>query len=212
MFRFGLAALVVALVASAGSANAQYGQPGGSYLRSCRDISFDGANLMATCRGMGGGSVTTILDTRACARPDVNNDNGRLTCSTRNGGSIAGREVRQRNRDEWNGGGRPGYGSDGYRPRNNWGEEDYGAPQRPRNSWGDNDYGAPQRPRGNNWGGPPAPGGSYTRSCRIESFDGTILTALCRTTDDETVRSRLDVGRCGRGDIGNNNGRLVCSR
>jgi hypothetical protein len=201
MIRFGLATLLVAFVASTGTASAQY-QPGGSYLRTCRDISFDGANLMATCRAPNGNGVTTVLDTRACApRAEVNNDYGRLVCAGRGGGTVAGREMRQPPRGNGWDNGRSDNGWQGDRPRRNNGyEDDWGGQQRR------------QPPvREHNWGGPQAPGGSYLRTCRVESFDGVILTARCRDTDGEMARSRIDVRQC-RGDIGNQDGRLNCSR
>ena len=56
------------------------------------------------------------------------------------------------------------------------------------------------------------PPGSYLRSCRDVRMRGDSLVALCRRIDRRWQPSRLDdVRRC-VGDIGNDNGTLVCNR
>jgi len=53
--------------------------PGGSYLKSCRDVSRRGDRLVATCRTTRGDYRRTELDLDRC-RGGVANINGRLVC------------------------------------------------------------------------------------------------------------------------------------
>lgn len=53
-------------------------QPRGSFVQSCTDIQQDGAYLEASCRGRGGGYLTSRIDTRMCR--SIGNRNGRLIC------------------------------------------------------------------------------------------------------------------------------------
>jgi len=59
-------------------------------------------------------------------------------------------------------------------------------------------------------GGGNIPGGSYAQSCSDISVRGGRLYAECRDTRRGTQTSSLDIGACGGGDIGNDNGLLVC--
>jgi hypothetical protein len=54
------------------------------------------------------------------------------------------------------------------------------------------------------------PPGSYQESCGDIRMQGSTLTAMCRTVDGRGRPTALNIARC-VGDIGNNNGRLVCS-
>lgn len=54
------------------------------------------------------------------------------------------------------------------------------------------------------------PLGSYSQSCSQISFDNGRLTAQCQDTRGGTRRSTLDAAQCGRTDIANDNGILVC--
>jgi CVNH domain len=55
------------------------------------------------------------------------------------------------------------------------------------------------------------PAGSYRDSCRDIRMQGSVLTALCRRAGGRgEQRSALNVEHC-VGDIGNNNGNLVCN-
>ena len=55
------------------------------------------------------------------------------------------------------------------------------------------------------------PPGSYRESCRDIRMQGPILTALCRRAHGHGEElTALDVAHC-VGDIGNNNGNLVCN-
>jgi hypothetical protein len=56
------------------------------------------------------------------------------------------------------------------------------------------------------------PRGSYLRSCTDVHMRGGALVATCRRADGRMQRTVLEnVRRC-VGDIGNQNGRLVCNR
>ena len=88
---FSLACLAV-LVSSA----AAMAQPRGTYMRTCRDISFDGDRLAATCQGAFGQWNRSRLSLRGC-RGDISNEGGQLSCER--GGY---------------GGGRRGYDDGGY--------------------------------------------------------------------------------------------------
>ena len=56
------------------------------------------------------------------------------------------------------------------------------------------------------------PGGSYLASCRDVRMRGDALLALCRRIDGRMQRSILPDVRSCVGDIGNQNGMLVCNR
>ncbi|MFT4028062.1 MAG: CVNH domain-containing protein [Novosphingobium sp.] len=62
---------------------------------------------------------------------------------------------------------------------------------------------------GGNWNG--LPDGSWRESCRYPQTRGGYLSAECRTTYDRWVRTSIDTNRC-RGNVANNDGRLVCER
>jgi hypothetical protein len=54
------------------------------------------------------------------------------------------------------------------------------------------------------------PPGSYRESCREIRMQGRTLSAICRTARGREQLTALDISRC-VGDIGNNNGNLVCN-
>jgi hypothetical protein len=56
------------------------------------------------------------------------------------------------------------------------------------------------------------PGGSYLASCRDVRMRGDTLLALCRRIDGGVQRALLPDVRSCVGDIGNQNGVLVCNR
>lgn len=59
-------------------------------------------------------------------------------------------------------------------------------------------------------GGGNVPGGSYTQSCSDISTRGGQLFAECRDTRRGSRVSSLDISACGRSDIANDDGLLVC--
>lgn len=62
---------------------------------------------------------------------------------------------------------------------------------------------------------PPAaaqPRGSYLRSCRDVAMRGDSLLAVCRRINGRWQPTRLDRVRGCIGDIGNDDGNLVCNR
>ncbi|HRD30042.1 MAG TPA: beta/gamma crystallin-related protein, partial [Caulobacter sp.] len=76
--------------------------PGGSYQRSCRDITAFNGRLYARCQTPGGGFVDSEVYYRACAQGRVENVDGRLQCEGWSGGGGYG------------GPGGPGPGPGGY--------------------------------------------------------------------------------------------------
>jgi hypothetical protein len=90
----GLAAGLFALAAPALAAPAWNGAydelPGGSYQRSCRDLTAFNGRLYARCQGAGGGMFDSEINFRACARGRVENINGRLQCEGGTGGGVGG--------------------------------------------------------------------------------------------------------------------------
>lgn len=55
------------------------------------------------------------------------------------------------------------------------------------------------------------PAGSYEKTCRKVTFDGTTLRATCITQDEHIAPALLDVTGC-RDDIRNMDGELTCSK
>jgi hypothetical protein len=53
--------------------------------------------------------------------------------------------------------------------------------------------------------------GSYRATCTEVRQRGPILEAYCQDRRGELRPTRLDIRDCGRGDVANQNGRLVCS-
>ena len=63
---------------------------------------------------------------------------------------------------------------------------------------------------GGGWENGRTPQGSYTGSCNNISVRGDQLTATCRDMRRNERTSTLNISRCGRADISNDNGLLVC--
>lgn len=78
--RIIIAALMALMLSGlAGAAHAQV--PRGSYLRSCTDVRMRGDDLMAVCRGGGGGMRRTVLPDVGRCVGDIGNQNGMLVCN-----------------------------------------------------------------------------------------------------------------------------------
>lgn len=79
-------------------------------------------------------------------------------------------------------------------------------------------YGGP--PPGGGYDRPPPPGhgggggggarGSFRRTCQNIREDGPIVSADCPTVRGDYRQTSIDIRSCGRGRLGNNNGRLFC--
>ena len=67
-----------------------------------------------------------------------------------------------------------------------------------------------QRQFGDRRGRSDTPGGSYMQSCGEARLQGSTLTAICQGSRGNRFETALDVNRCGRSDIVNNNGTLQC--
>jgi hypothetical protein len=62
---------------------------------------------------------------------------------------------------------------------------------------------------GGSWSG--IPGGSYQQSCTNARMNGSVLVANCTNDGGRSVRSFLDMSRCGRSDdVANIDGQLRC--
>ncbi|MEW5729937.1 MAG: CVNH domain-containing protein [Pseudomonadota bacterium] len=55
------------------------------------------------------------------------------------------------------------------------------------------------------------PAGSYQKTCSNIGFDGTTLTASCRTMGGQMVQTSLQFPQSCIGDVGNINGILACT-
>ncbi|RDJ20442.1 hypothetical protein DWF00_04555 [Bosea caraganae] len=53
--------------------------------------------------------------------------------------------------------------------------------------------------------------GSYRATCTDVRQRGPILEAVCQNRFGQFTPTRLDIRSCGYGDVGNQNGRLVCA-
>lgn len=56
------------------------------------------------------------------------------------------------------------------------------------------------------------PGGSYLRSCGEARREGSTLVAVCRGNRGARFETSIDLSRCGRSEVGNNNGNLQCGQ
>lgn len=70
---------------------------------------------------------------------------------------------------------------------------------------------APSAANAQRGGNDRAPSGTYERSCNSISVSGGRLYATCRDIGRNQRASSLDLSRCGRSDIANDNGLLVCA-
>jgi hypothetical protein len=103
---------VVVMLELAAPAAAQ--APRGTYMRTCRNIQFDGQRLSAVCEDISGRGRPTDLYVDECQGP-INNSNGQLTCP---GGGGGGGGYRPPPRVDGGYGGGRGYG--GGLPPGSW--------------------------------------------------------------------------------------------
>ena len=54
------------------------------------------------------------------------------------------------------------------------------------------------------------PNGSWQKSCKNGTLNGSILTATCPDTSGHSITSSLDLNTCAPGDVFNNLGHLGC--
>jgi hypothetical protein len=157
--------------------------PRGSYKDTCRNAHIEGSNLVAECKTVDGQWHRTTLDDYRRCDGDISNNDGRLRCQ-RDGNDQTGRDDGDRGR------------GDGDRGR---GDAD-GPGDRGPGDRGDWDRAGWQPP------------GSYQETCRRIKVERGDLEADCRTRSGSWRHSELDNARDCRGDIANDNGRLVCTR
>jgi len=193
------------------------GLPAGDYTQTCHDIRTNGTVLEARCRRSDGGWRTTSIDYRRCRGP-IANDDGNLRCpesgyrqswsgippgdyahtcqDIRSNGTVL--EARCQKQDG------------GWRTN----VFDYSGCQGDvvnddgRLRCGDGSGGGTARPGGN----AAIPSGSYSQSCDNIRAYGDRLNARCQTNDGGWNNTSLDHYDDCRGEIVNDDGRLVCRR
>ena len=84
----GMMALALPAVAAPPWSGTYDELPGGSYQRSCRELTAFNGRLYARCQTSVGSLVDSEINYRACARGRVENINGRLQCES--GGGYGG--------------------------------------------------------------------------------------------------------------------------
>ncbi len=200
----------VILAFTVGAPGPAFAQPSGSYGASCRVVSASGGMLTAQCADIHGGSHTSTIPYTRC-HGDIGNNNGVLVCNgavaTEGGGPGYGG-----GRGPDYGGGGPGYGG-GRGPDYGGGGPGYGGGRGPDYGGGGTGYGGGggwDHGGGGGWGYGGRPGGSYTASCGNITVSNGMLTAQCTDMRGRERSSRIAYRRC-RGDIGNNNGILMCN-
>lgn len=207
------------------------GTPQGSYGDTCRNAHIDGDTLVAECRTSGGDWRRTSLDNYRQCRGDIANNDGGLRCQR----GDEGRGGRG-NEDRGDGGPQGSYRDscrnihidgndlvaecrtrdgdwrrtslDNYRECRGDISNDDG---RLRCQRADEDRGGRGSDDRGGYGGGYEPPGSYAQTCRNIRAEHGDLEADCRTRYGEWRHSSLDNFRDCRGDIANDNGRLVCS-
>jgi hypothetical protein len=189
----------------AGSGNAG-NLPSGSWRDSCRNAYRQGGGLYAQCQAANGQWRDASLDLNRCPRGPVGNDNGQLFCEgAGNAGNLPSGSWRDSCRN-------------GYRQ----GGDLYAECQAAHGRWRDASLDlnrCPHGPVGNDNGqlfcegagnAGNLPGGSWRDSCRNGNRQGAQLYAQCRAANGKWRDASLDLGRCPRGLVGNDNGRLFC--
>lgn len=103
---------LILAVASPAEAQSRGGSaPRGSYAQSCTNAYVSQGRLYAECRDRQGRERTSSIEVSRCARSDISNDNGLLTCYNQRGQFE--RDDRDRNDDyRPNRPGQGGYGND----------------------------------------------------------------------------------------------------
>mgnify|MGYP001291939545 CR=1 FL=1 len=197
------------ILACAGITMPAEAQVPGSYLNSCRNITYKHlgtpkARIVADCQRRDGSWKPTKLDIADC-RGDIANDNGNLVCIRGGGGGFGPLP-----RGSWKMSCRDGRMVDGMLIANC---------QKRNGKWtlssiridkcrGDiaNDNGRLVCDRGREWQLPP---GSWKMSCRDATVVGNRLYADCRRMNGKWRETEIRLDRC-RGPIANMDGRLVC--
>jgi hypothetical protein len=182
-----------------------YGRmPGGSWSQTCRNGNIQNGQLYASCQKTNGKWKDSSIDYRSCRDNQVANNDGRLVCQNDMGSAMPGGSWSQtcRNGNTQNG-------------------QLYASCQRMNGGWRDSsiDYRRCQNNQvANDDGrlvcqsdvGYGTPGGSWTRSCRNGNVQNGQLYATCQKMNGNWKDSSLDLSRCPRGPVGNNDGRLYC--
>ena len=168
-----------------GYGDRQNGLPSGGYAQTCQDIRINGNTLEARCQTRDGNWNQTSLQNFNQCTSQIENDNGRLVCTSGNNNG------------------------EGYRPGDQQGDRhDNGQGYRQGDQQGDRHdngqgYGHDQQNG--------APYGGYTQTCQNIRTSGTTLLANCQKRNGKWKQSSLhNFNQCSQ--IENNNGKLVCNR
>jgi len=193
--------------------------PRGSYRETCRDIRVRGDSLSARCQTINGGWNRTGLNDIGRCIGEIVNDDGNLRCGRRpwqargsfvetcspiyvNGDTLRARCQTRDGRWVWTGlndadACREGIVNIDGQLRCGGGDRDYDH-DRDRDHDHDRDRDIPR--------------GGYMQTCRNIERRGDTLHAECQMRDGRWIWSDLnDIDRC-RGEINNDDGRLVCPR
>jgi CVNH domain len=212
----------VAIIAPvvADDAKAPDAQWGGSYARTCSDISVDkNGRLSATCRRMDGKSNRTNITHKECPSHKAANIDGKLVCEAQ---ANAGNNGNGGNSDSgrWQGSFKQScrdfsVNSDGTltatcQARNGTWRPSSLARVNCTTNRAENDDGhlvcESQRVGLNRWEG------SFEQTCRDIYMDASgTLTATCQSTNGEWNPTRLSARDCGSYTAANRNGQLVCA-
>ena len=211
------AAVAVAVPAVADDAKAPGAQWGGSYARSCSDISVDkNGRLSATCRRMDGKSNRSNITHKECPSHRAANIDGKLVCEAQANAGNGGNS----NSGRWQGSFKQScrdfsVNSDGTltatcQAKNGAWRETSLARVNCTTNRAENDDGhlvcESQRTGMNRWEG------SFEQTCRDIYMDASgTLTATCQTTNGEWNPTRLAARDCGSYTAANRNGQLVCA-
>ena len=232
-FAAGLALLATGLLPASADPSLAPGTvwqqiPYGSYQQSCANIQVQGDQLIADCNLASGGTQNSSLSISSCARGDIANTNGRLTC----------------NRTRYSRANGYGYGAYETAPSGSYQQSCTNV-----RMGGTMLTGTCTDPNGNNitttldisncngsdvanmngrlqcsgigyynrdsgygygqYGS--APPGSYQASCTNVNMRGSMLTATCTPASGNPFTSTLDFLSCYCSDIANRNGGLQCS-
>jgi hypothetical protein len=187
---FGVVVLTTALWSCAAQAqgNRQGGVPSGGYAQTCQDIHTNGNTLEAKCQTMNGQWNRTSLQNFNECTGGIENVDGRLACN-KNGNS--GQNYRSGDQQDRRNNGQ-GYGSGDQQGDRDRHDNEQG------NRPGDWHNGVPY--------------GGYSQTCQDIRASGTTLLASCQKRNGQWRQSSLrNFNQC-RGEIENNNGKLVCGR
>jgi hypothetical protein len=205
---FVLVAVLCASAAMRMPANAQY-IPAGSYQDSCDTIQINGPILYARCQDRGGAWHQTSTNMEQCPSRSFANNDGALVC------------------------GRGGWGIAMSLPPGSWRSTCINASENggmlnaqcdtPSGQWNSTSLAMYDCPSGivdNSYGNlicrggsvASLPGGSWAKSCRNASIQGTMMYAQCSTGYGGWNQTSFDIARFPNAQLANDHGTLIFER